>query len=55
LPDPAPGRTLVRVQAERKQLPMTKRYKGPNWDNVEKLVRLATQLATLFELVRKLL
>ena len=32
---------------------MLKRNKGLSWDNVEKIVRLATQLASLIELLRK--
>jgi hypothetical protein len=32
---------------------MPKRRKSLSWDNVEKLVRLAAQLANLYELIRK--
>jgi hypothetical protein len=32
---------------------MPKRHKGLSWENMEKLLKFATQLASLIELLRK--
>jgi hypothetical protein len=32
---------------------MPRKYKALNWENVEKVIRVATQLASLYELLRK--
>jgi hypothetical protein len=32
---------------------MSRRHKGPSWDDVERVLRLAAQVASLIELLRK--